>query len=106
MWRQHQNLNRQLPHLARIPRVLYLLSEMHMGDNCAGPSPADLHQLQPALRPGGPGVQVSVPAGVRACLWQALVFFEALRRVKALSHKKTKKHCVLVFMETNILGHI
>lgn len=59
MWRQHQNLNRQLPHLARIPRILSPFSEMRVGDNGAWSSPADPHQLQSAFRSGGPGVQVS-----------------------------------------------
>lgn len=59
MWWQHQNLNRQLPHLARVPRVLSPLSEMHMGDIRAWSSPADPHQLQSTFRSGGPGVQVS-----------------------------------------------
>lgn len=59
MWRQHQNLVGQLPHLARIPHVLCPFSEMHMGDFCAWSPPADPHQLQSAFRPGGPRMQVS-----------------------------------------------
>lgn len=59
MWRQHQNLNRQLPHLARIPHVLSPFSEMRVGDICAWSQPADPHQLQSAFWSGGPGVQVS-----------------------------------------------
>lgn len=62
MWRQHQDLVGQLPHLARIPLVLCAVSEMHMGDICAWSSPADPHQLQSAFRPGGPRVQVSCTA--------------------------------------------
>lgn len=59
MWRQHQNLNRQLPHLARIPHILSPFSEMRVGDIGAWSSPADPHQLQSTFRSGGPGVQVS-----------------------------------------------
>lgn len=61
MWRQHQNLNRQLPHFARIPHVLSPFSEMRVGDLGAWSSPADPHQLQPAFWSGGQGVQVRAP---------------------------------------------
>lgn len=61
MWRQHQNLNRQLPHLARIPPILHPFPEMRVGDIRAWSTPADTHQLQSAFRSGGPGVQVSTP---------------------------------------------
>lgn len=59
MWRQHQDINSQLPHLPRVPHVLPPLAEVRVGDLGAGSSPADPHQLQSAFRSGGPGVQVS-----------------------------------------------
>lgn len=101
MWRQHQNLVGQLPHLARIPHVLCPFSEMHMGDICAWSTPADPHQLQSAFRPGGSRMQVSRAASLSSsgADMRKTTHYEDHLKGKNLTHFSTLKKWVSDRME-------
>lgn len=66
MWRHDQDFKPRVPHLSRLPPVLPPQPKMRVADPGPGALPEDHDQLQPALRPGGPRLQVSAGAALRS----------------------------------------
>lgn len=68
MRRHDQNSKPRVPHLPRLPAVLPPQPEVRVADPGPGALPADHDQLQSALRPGGPRLQVSAAAALRSAM--------------------------------------
>lgn len=68
MRRHDQNSKPRVPHLPRLPPVLPPQPEVRVADPGPGALPADHDQLQSALRPGGPRLQVSAAAALRSAM--------------------------------------